>query len=126
MKIMVRASEEDYFYKLLTLLNNIPPFSKSRPKELELYGHLLRYYHNYRKAEFEDINHVIFGNTATARKIKIDISRRMGIPMSSYYTLLMGLRKHGIIRKKGFNIKYVLPKVKTLTFVFKTDEEAIA
>jgi hypothetical protein len=119
MKLKIVVDEYNYFKKLLALLNNIPPFNKIRPKELELYALLMYYNHKYRKLPFEDRNIRIFHN-----KSKKQMAEELNIEVSGVYNLMKGLRDAGIIKSNLLIAKYILPKTKSLifSFVYETDE----
>ena len=117
MNINVSVEESDYFHKLLILLNNIPPFSKVRPKELELYAHILSYYHAHSRIPLKHINSAIFNVL-----FRIELAEDMGLEVTGIYNLMQGLRKAGIIGKDKLIPKYIIPKTKLLTFNFVSTE----
>lgn len=116
MKIRIKTREDTYFLKLILILNNIPPFNKLRPKELELYAHLLTVNHKYRSIPFKERNRVIFNYDT-----KIEISNKMGIKLSGVYNILSNIRKLGIVERESLIPKYVLSKSSEVLFIF--DEE---
>jgi len=118
MKLKIVVDEYNYFNKLLALLNDIPPFNKVRPKELELYALLMYYNHQYRKLPFEERNIQIFNS-----KIRKQISQKLNIKVSGVYNLMKGLRQAGIIKSNFLVAKYILPKSKSLTFLFVIENE---
>ena len=115
-KIRIKTREDKYFLKLLLILNNIPPFNKLRPKELELYAHLLSVNHKYRNIPFKERNKLIFNYDT-----RIEISNKMGIKLSGVYNILSHLRKLNILEEESLIPKNVLNKADILTFIF--DEE---
>lgn len=117
MKLKIIVDEESYFKKLLSLLSNIPPFNSIRPKELELYSLILYYNHKYRKLPFEERNQLIFNYD-----IRMQMAKRIGIKVSGVYNLMRGLREAGIIKRNLLISKYIIPKTKSLTFLFVEDE----
>jgi hypothetical protein len=118
MRIRIKVQEETYFIKLLSILNNIPPFDKLRPKELELYAHLLTVNHRYRNIPLPERNKLIF-----TYDVKIDIANKMGIKLSGVYNILNNLRSYKILGKESLFPKYALYKVKELVFIFDDNEE---
>lgn len=116
MKIRIKTNDDTYFLKLLSILNNIPPFNKLRPKELELYANLLSVNHKYRNIPFKERNQLIFNYDT-----KMEISNKMGFKLSGVYNILTRLRKLNIIDDDSLIPKYVLGKTKELSFIF--DEE---
>ena len=117
MKIKIKTQEESHFLKLLLILNNIPPFNKLRPKELELYAHLLKVNHKYRNIPFKERNKLIFNYDT-----KTDISSAMGIKLSGVYNILNRLRILNILDGDSLVPKYVLNKTKELIFTFEEEE----
>lgn len=116
MRINIPVTDENYFLKVLTLLNDIPPFNKLRPRELELYSHLLRLNHKYRKIPVDQRNHLIFNFGS-----RIEIAQMMGVKMAGLYNLIRGLINHGIIKKGELIPKYTFLKPSMIIFNF-TDE----
>lgn len=117
MKIRIKTSEDTYFLKLLLIINNIPPFNKLRPKELELYANLLLVNHKYRNIPFKERNKLIFNYDT-----KIDISNKMGIKLSGVYNILSNLRKFKILEEESLIPKYVLNKTNELLFIFEDED----
>jgi hypothetical protein len=117
MRINVKVNDDDYFLKLLLILNNIPPFNKMRPKELELYSHLLAINYKYRNIPFKERNTLIFNYEA-----KQDIASKMGIKPTGVYNIMSSLRSLKIITEDSLIPKYTLGKTDKLTFVFEEDE----
>jgi hypothetical protein len=101
----------------MLILNNIPPFNKLRPKELELYAHLLSVNHKYRNIPFKERNKLIFNYDT-----KIEIASEMGIKLSGVYNILSNLRLFKIIIGETLVPKYVLNKTKELTFIFDDED----
>jgi hypothetical protein len=117
MKINIKVNENDYFIKLLLILNNIPPFDKLRPKELELYSHLLTINYKYRNIPFKERNTLIFNYDT-----KQELARKMKIKPTGVYNIMSNLRVLKIIENDSLIPKYILGKTNTLTFVFSEDE----
>lgn len=117
MKIKIKTQENNYFLKLLTLLHNIPPLNKLRPKELELYAHLLTVNHKYRNIPFKERNTLIFNYDT-----KIDIANQMGMKLSGVYNTLSVLRSLKIIEGEALLPKYVFNKTSELVFIFEDEE----
>lgn len=117
MNIKIPVREEEYFHKLLTILNDIPPFNKIRPKELKLYAYILELNYKYRYLPFKERNTQIFHYDR-----RIELADKMGVQVSGIYNLMKGLRKAGLITKRGMVPKYVLPKTKEVTFKFIEEE----
>ena len=117
MKLKIIVDEYNYFHKLLALLNDIPPFNKVRPKELELYALLMYYNYKYRKLPFEERNIQIFNY-----KQRLKMAKELNIKVSGVYNLMKGLRQAGIINKNLLIAKYILPKTKSLIFSFVEEE----
>jgi hypothetical protein len=115
-KIRIKTREDTYFLKLLLILNNIPPFNKLRPKELELYAHLLSVNHRYRNIPFRERNRLIFSYDT-----KMEVSNKMGIKLSGVYNILSNLRKSKILDEESLIPKFILNKADELIFIF--DEE---
>jgi len=116
MKINIKVNESDYFIKLLSILNNIPPFDKLRPKELELYSHLLTINYKYRNIPFKERNKLIF--TYETRR---DLAKIMGIKLTGVYNILGSLKALKLIENESLVPKFTLGKVDVLTFVFEDD-----
>lgn len=117
MNINISVDESNYFHRLLILLNDIPPFSKIRPRELELYSHILKYYHSHSNMPLDEINRLVFD--IDFRK---ELADKIGIEVSGVYNLMKGLRQAGIIEKNKLVPKYIIPKTKSLTFNFVSTE----
>jgi hypothetical protein len=117
MKIRVKVQENTYFIKLLLILSNIPPFNKLRPKELELYAHLLEVNHKYRNIPFKERNRLIFSYDT-----RIEISDKMGIKLNGVYNILSNLKLLGIIGDNVLLPKYLFTKVSELIFLFEDEE----
>ena len=117
MKIRVSVKEREYFRKMIILLNDIPPFNKVRPKELQLYAELMELNHKHRYMPFDVRNKTIFDY-----QTRQDIAANMGIQVSGVYNLMKGLRKAGLITKNSLVPKYLLPKSKEVTFKFIEEE----
>ena len=117
MKVRVKTQEDTYFLKLLLILNNIPPFNKLRPKELQLYAYLLTANHKYRNIPFKERNTLIFSYDT-----KIEIANKMGIKLSGVYNLLSNLRAAKILESESLIPKRVLNKVNELIFIFEEEE----
>jgi len=117
MKIKIKVNNEDFFIKLLSILSNIPPFNKLRPKELELYSHLLTVNHKYRNIPFKERNKLIF-----TYDTKQEIASKMGIKITGVYNLVSSLKTLRIIEEESLIPKYILGKTNELLFVFEEDE----
>jgi hypothetical protein len=117
MRIRIRTHENDYFLKLLSIISNIPPFNKLRPKELELYAHLLTVNHKYHNIPLRERNTLIFNYDT-----KVEIAGKMGIKLSGVYNILSTLRSVKIIENESLIPKYTLTKVKELQFIFEDEE----
>ena len=117
MKIRIKTQEDTHFLKLLLILNNIPPFNKLRPQELELYAHLLTVNHRYRNIPFKERNSLIFNHDT-----KIDIASKMGIKLSGVYNILSNLRTLKLIDNESLIPKYVLNKESELLIVFDNED----
>jgi hypothetical protein len=116
MKIRIKTQEDTYFLKLLSILNNIPPFNKLRPKELELYAQLLTLNHKYRNVPFQERNTLIFSYDS-----KVDIAKKMEIKLSGVYNNLSSLRSAGVIKDETLIPKYVLVKTPEVSFIFEEE-----
>jgi hypothetical protein len=101
----------------MLILNNLPPFNKLRPKELELYAHLLNVNHKYRSIPFKERNTLIFNYDT-----KIVIADSMGIKLSGVYNILSNLRTLKILESDSLIPKYVLNKVPELTIIFEDED----
>lgn len=117
MKIRVKTQEDNYFIKLISILHNIPPFDALRPKELQLYAHLLTVNHRYRNIPFVERNRLIF-----SYETKIEIASKMGIKLVGVYGILSTLRSRKMIEKDSLIPKYILNKVPELIFIFEDEE----
>lgn len=117
MIINVTVDEGNYFHKLLVLLNNIPPFSKLRPRELELYSYILSYCHSHSRAPLQDINVGVFSGA-----FRQQVAEYMGIEVAGVYNLMKGLRREGVVEKDKLVPKYIIPKIELLTFKFINTE----
>jgi hypothetical protein len=117
MKIKIKTQEDNYFLKLMLILNNIPPFDKLRPQELELYSHLLRINYKYRNIPFKERNKLIF-----TYDVKRDIASKMGIKRTGVYNIISSLKNLKIIESESLIPKYTLGKTKELLFVFEEDD----
>jgi len=113
MKIRIKTQEDNYFIKLMLILNNIPPFDKLRPKELELYAHLLTVNHKYRNIPFKERNKLIFNYDT-----KIEIANKMGIKLTGVYNILSTLRSSKMIEEDSLIPKYAISKTNELIFIF--------
>ena len=116
MKVRIKTTDDTYFHKLLLILNNIPPFDKLRPQELELYSYLLSLNHKYRTIPFKERNKLIF-NFET----KTNIASAMSIKLSGVYNILSNLRTLKLLEEDSLIPKFVLNKTNELVFIF--DEE---
>lgn len=119
MKIKIKTRDDTYFLKLVSILSNISPLNKLRPKELELYAHLLTVNHKYRNIPFKERNTLIFNYDT-----KIDIANQMGIKLSGVYNMLSILRSIGIIEKESLIPKYILNKTTEIVFIFENEDES--
>ena len=117
MNINVAVDDGTYFHKLLILLNDIPPFSKVRPRELELYSHILEFYHAHSRVPLNEVNDLVFSIS-----FRTQLATKVGIEVSGVYNLMKGLRKAGIIEKDKLVPKYIIPKTNSLTFNFVSTE----
>ena len=117
MKIKVKFTGDDYFLKLMLILSNIPPFDKLRPKEIELYAHLLTVNYKSRSIPFQERNKLIF-----TYEVKQAIAEKMGIKRNGVYNIFNSLKSLNIIESKSLIPKYALGKTKELLFVFEEDE----
>jgi len=117
MKVRIKTNEDTYFLKLLLILNNIPPFNKLRPKELELYAYLLKVNHKYRNIPFAERNKLIFNYDT-----RIEISNKLGIKMPGVYNILSTLRRIKLLDESTLIPKYILNKVPELTFIFEDED----
>ena len=118
MKIRIKTQEDTYFLKLLSILSTIPPFSKLRPKELELYSQLLSLNYKYRNIPFKERNTLIF--SADSKAI---IAKNMNIKLYGVYNNLSILKKAGVIEDDSLIAKYALIKTPELLFIFEDDNE---
>ncbi len=118
MKIRIKTQEDTYFLKLMFILNNIPPFNKLRPQELELYAYLLTINYKFRSIPFKERNTLIFSYES-----KLEIAERMGIKLSGVYNILSSLRVLKIIEAESLIPKYVFNKVKELLFIFEDEQD---
>ena len=117
MKIKIKVTEDNYFIKLMMILNNLPPFDRLRPQELILYSHLLRVNHKYRNIPLKERNKLIFNY-----EVKQDIASRMGIKSIGVYNIISRLKNLDLLDKDGLIPKYTLGKARELLFVFEEDE----
>lgn len=117
MKINITVDESNYFHKLLILLNDIPPFSNIRPRELELYSHILNYYHAHSRVPLNEINRLVF-----CADFREELADKIGIDVSGVYNLMKGLRQAGIVEKDKLKPEFIIPKQKSLTFNFVSTE----
>ena len=117
MKIRIKTQEDTYFLKLLYILNNLPPFNKLRPKEIELYSHLLTINHKYRNVPFKERNTLIFSYES-----KVDIATKMSIKLSGVYNILSTLRNIKIIEGESLIPKYLLVKTPEVLFIFEDED----
>jgi hypothetical protein len=102
---------------LLSILDNIPPFNKLRPKELELYAHLLTVNHKYRSIPFKERNKLIFNYDT-----RVEISNKMGVKLAGVYNIMSTLKSVGIIEIDSLIPKYILTKSNELTFIFEDED----
>jgi hypothetical protein len=102
----------------LFILNNIPPFNKLRPKELELYANLLSINYKYRNVPFKERNTLIFSYNS-----KLELAAKMSIKLSGIYNLLSTLRTLKLIESDSLIPKYILPKTQELTIIFEDEDE---
>jgi len=109
--IPVKTSKQDYFLKVLRLLDKIQPFSNLRPKELELFANLLFLNDKYKDIPEQERNEIIF-----SKGRKEEITKIMNISMEVYYNLVMALRKNGLITENSIVPKYRIPELKEITF----------
>jgi hypothetical protein len=117
MKIRIKTREDTYFLKLLLILSNIPPFNRLRPKELELYAHLLSVNHKYRNIPFAERNKLIFNYD-----IKIEIANKMGIKVAGLYNIFSRLRNLKVIEEESLLPKYILNKSAELLIIFEEED----
>ncbi len=118
MKLKIVVDEYNYFQKLLAIFSHIPPFSKLRPKELQLYALLMFYNHKYRQLPPKDRNINIFHYST-----KEEMAEELNIKVSGIYNLIQGLRKMGLVKQNSLVAKYILPKTNVLTFLFVSEDE---
>jgi hypothetical protein len=117
MKVRIGVQESTYFIKLLLIFSNIPPFNKVRPKELELYAHLLEINHRYRNIPFKERNRLIF-----SYETKVELSDKMGMKMNGIYNILSNLKLAKVIGDSALLPKYTFNKVNELTFIFDDED----
>ena len=117
MRIKIKTQEATYFLKFLYILSSLPPFDKLRPKELELYAHLLTINNKYRNIPFKERNKLIFNSDT-----RINIANKMGIKVSGVYNILSSMKNLGIIEEGSLIPKYTLPKSDKLIFIFEEDD----
>jgi len=117
MKIRIKTHEDNYFHKLILIVSNIPPFNKLRPKELELYAHLLKVNHKYRNIPFKERNKLIFNYDT-----KIEIATLMGIKLSGVYNILSNLRTLKVIEDESLVPKYILTQSNEANFIFEEED----
>lgn len=116
MNIQISVEKGTYFRKLLTLLNDIPPFNQVRPKELHLYALLLEINHKYRKIPLPERNKLIFNYD-----IRTTLGEQLKVKPSGIYNLMKGLRQAGIIEKDKLVPKYIIPREKKVIFIFEDE-----
>jgi len=121
MKLKVQIKENEYFIKLLSFLNNIPPFNELTKQELHVLAALLELNYKYRKVPFLERSKLLF--STASRKV---IVKMLDIHYNNLYNLLQRLRSKGFIQMdKGqiiLNPKYALDKTATLTVLFEDEE----
>ena len=113
-KFSVPTTPENKYIKLLEILKLIPPFNNLRPRERQVYAELLYYHDKYKELKDEDRNRLIF-DYATRE----DIAEKYGISKDVVYNVMKELKQKGVITGKEICAKYILPEVKSISFIFK-------
>jgi hypothetical protein len=88
-----------------------------RPKELELYSHLLSLNYKYRNIPFKERNKLIF-----TYDVKRTIADKMDVKVTGIYNLISSLRNLKIIDDESLIPKYTLGKTDKLIFLFEEDD----
>jgi hypothetical protein len=121
MIIPIKTSPEKLYIKAFLVLKHLPPFNTLRARELQLLGWLVYYYNKF----FKEHNSDVIANKLTFDyDIRIKICSAMDIEMKNLYTLIMGLKKAGILEKNSINLSYRLNEnnLKEITYKFEISE----
>lgn len=115
MKIRVKLNADSYFVDVLKILESVPPFSRVRQADIQIYARLLHY--NYQltlqNIEEDERNKVLF-EYAMRRQIQQELNINDG----SYRNSLYNLKKNGIIGNKKLLAKFVIPYGEDIEFKF--------
>jgi hypothetical protein len=120
MEITLKLKEHQKYLAILQILSNltnpkIKPFCDLRNRELEVYAILLYFYNEkYKDIPETERNQLIFSYDA-----RLEISSRLdGLAMDTVYNLFMDLRKKGVITKKNFIKKFIIPDTEEFKLKF--------
>lgn len=92
--IPIRTNRDKFFRQVLELLRSLPPFSKLRPRELELLSKLMAYSDEFKALDRDSRYDLIF-STRTRRTIADDL----GMSEDAFNNNLSILRRHGLVTK---------------------------
>ena len=122
LKLPIPVTKEGKFLVILQLLSAIPPFSKLRPRELEVFAELLKINEKYKDLPEKERNKLIFDYDT-----KQEIADKCNIRMNNIYNILQGLKKKGLIlgseTKDYINPGYTLSDLESITFILKNDNK---
>lgn len=125
MKLTIEVKENEYFIKLLSFIQSIPPFSQLTNQELTVLASLLELNYKYRKIPFVDRNKLIF--SGISRKW---VTKHANIHYNNLYNVFQRLKKKGFIEQHVeeeetimlLNPKYALGKHQDLIIMFDDNE----
>ena len=115
-EIRIKLDENNYFEHVVRILKAVPPFSKLRPKELQVYSRLLYHYNKLQDStdqSFEQINESLF-NYDIRRLIQEEIK----ISDSSYRNILTRLRIINIINENSLKKQFIIEYSEDISFKF--------
>lgn len=112
MKIQIKAdSTSKYIWALRVLSLMKSPYNELRPREIEVFAHLLSSYNQYSSIGKEEANSLVF-----SKRSKKEISSKLGITMDNLYNTLVSLRKLGLISDNKINNPFSVGDEITIIF----------
>jgi hypothetical protein len=116
-RIPIKTTNEKFFRQFLEILRSVPPISKLRPKELDVFAELLYQFKKYKDYPESHQIDVIFGQST--RK---EMREKIGIGVDSFNNNVSILRRHKLLtdgnRLHPFFHNIVFDNKFELTFVF--------
>lgn len=92
LKIPIPVTDDSRFLTTLQLISSMKPFSKMRPREIELYAELLFHYNKWKDLPEKERNQLIFNYDT-----RLAIAEKLNMSVKTLYTIIQELKKKDLV-----------------------------